>query len=102
MIRSAPSLAETLVDAAAVYRLTRLIQQDTVSPILELREAVLDRWGDKRWTELLTCPHCLSMWIAAGVVLVRARYPRAWPPVARVLGLAAATSLIAQWQDSRP
>jgi hypothetical protein len=76
------SATEVVVDALAVHRVTRLVQDDDI-PIGALREQLLDRYGDRKWTELLTCPWCLSMWVAAGVVLARHRWPRAWPWIAR-------------------
>jgi hypothetical protein len=75
---------EVAVDALAVHRLTRLVQDDDV-PFGPARELLLDLGRDRKATELLTCPWCLSMWIAAAVVLARRRWPRAWPWIARAL-----------------
>lgn len=80
-----PSPAETLVDAVAVHRLTKLWQDDDVWPMPELRAAFLRRAGDTRWADLADCPWCASMWIAAAVAIARHRWPRAWPWIARVL-----------------
>jgi hypothetical protein len=86
---------EMLVDALAVHRLTRLVQDDEVWPMPELREAYLRRVGDSRWADLASCPWCLSMWFAAAVVLARHRWPRAWPWIARVLASSAVAGHLA-------
>lgn len=95
---NAPSPAEALIDALAVARLTRLVQQDTVPPVLEVRERLLARYSDRRWVDLLDCPWCLSMWIAAAVAVARWRFPRAWPWVARVLAGSAVVGQLAERQ----
>lgn len=43
----------------AVHRLTRLVQDDEVWPMPELREAYLRRVGETRWADLASCPWCL-------------------------------------------
>lgn len=84
MIARPTSATEAVIDAVAVARIVRLVQVDEM-PVGALREAVLDRYGEWKATELLRCPWCLSVWVAAAVVLARHRWPRAWPWVARVL-----------------
>ncbi|SHL47750.1 Protein of unknown function [Pseudonocardia thermophila] len=85
---------ETLVDALAVARLTRLLQHDEVWPVRELRER-FERWaGDTRWADLASCEWCLSIWVAAGVAVARRRMPRLWPIVARVLVGSAVTGYV--------
>jgi uncharacterized protein DUF1360 len=79
------SATEAVIDAIAVHRLTKLLQDDDVWPLPELREAALARLGDSRAADLLTCPFCLGMWIAGLVVVLRVRFPGAWPWIARVL-----------------
>lgn len=94
-----PSSVETALDLVAVYRLTRLAQVDTVPPVLEIREAVLDRWGDRRWAEVLECRWCGGMWVAMAVAAARAAFPRAWPIVARILAGSAAAGLLAGLEE---
>lgn len=81
---------DAATDALAVSRLVRLAQQDEI-PVGNLRERLIDRYGDQTWTGLLVCPYCLSVWVGAGVVLARYLFPRAWPWIARVLALSEAT-----------
>lgn len=85
---------DVVVDALAVYRLTRLVQEDTLTE--PAREAVALVLGESRWSELLHCPWCLSVWLAGGVVLARRVFPRAWPAVARVLAYSAVTGLLTE------
>lgn len=105
-----------LVDVLAVHRLTRLATADTLTaPVRNRLIADAYRRADRfdpdvniDWTEyamadedaprlavLLTCRWCASMWIAATVVLIRRRIPRAWSPIARLLALSTASTLVA-------
>lgn len=75
------------VDAAATYRLTRLVTTDTITA--PARTAIGDRWPDSPLDVLVNCPWCASVWIAAGVQAARLAVPRQWGTVARGLTLAA-------------
>lgn len=75
---------DVAVDALAVSRIVRLVQQDEI-PVGALRERLIDRYGDHTWTALLSCAWCGSVWVSAGVVLARHLFPRAWPVAARLL-----------------
>ena len=85
-------------DALAVKRLTRLIVEDTITE--PVRNAIFKRFGPPETSRgvsfLVTCPHCVSIWVAAGVTAARMITPRVWSPVARGLALSAVTSLIAE------
>lgn len=90
------STADLVVDALAAHRLTRLWQDDEVWPAKEAREA-FKRWaGDSRWADLASCPWCASVWIAAAVLVLRHRFPRAWPLAARVLASSAVAGHLAE------
>jgi hypothetical protein len=80
-----------LLDALAVHRLTRLVVDDVITE--PLREAVYKRYPphDRSLSYVLTCPHCASVWVAAGVVLARILAPGLWSPVAKLLALSALT-----------
>lgn len=77
----------TLVDVALivgfVWRLTRLAQRDT---ILDQPRAWLDQHTGGMANTLLWCPWCLSVWIAAPVVI-------AWPLTAPTLHQVAVAAL---------
>lgn len=81
-----PSL-DLAVDAAAAYRLTRLVTTDRISD--PLREAIGRRWPESRLDVLVNCPWCTGVWVAAGVQAASTFAPRAWRPVARALAVAA-------------
>lgn len=89
-----PEGIDLVVDALSVYRLTRLLTLDSLPPVKHARDKVLDRWGESEWSELAVCPWCLSVWLAAGVVVARLVTPRAWTPAARVLAFSAVTGLL--------
>lgn len=90
-------LTDAVVDALASYRLVRLVQEDELPPMLAARTAVIERFGvDSLPFKLMDCPWCLGMWMAAGVVAVRAVSPRGWGVVARVLAFSAAAGLLAE------
>lgn len=115
-------MIEALLDTLACYRLTRLITRDGLT--VDLRAAVIRaaygsqdalalplpswwetpaEWEERaredddppKLAELILCPWCVSVWVAAGVLIARSRFPRAWAPVARLLALAAAAALVA-------
>jgi hypothetical protein len=87
---------EVAVDALAVARLTKLVQDDEVWPVKEGREA-FERWaGDSRWADLASCPWCASWWIALLVIAARHRWPRAWSWIARALAGSAVAGHLAQ------
>src|SRR5262249_34655587 len=94
------AVIDLAIDAAAGYRLTRLVTTDTFPPIKALRERIVERHtmikamtsGDgsteylvtpDALAELVQCPHCASFWIASAVVAARAFVPRLWGPLAR-------------------
>jgi hypothetical protein len=89
---------ELVVDALAVYRLTRLTTVDTFPAAKSARERI-SRWarssGRPAIDELIHCPWCIGFWMAAGAVVARDRLPRAWSTLARALALSAAAGVIA-------
>lgn len=79
-----------VVYALAVYRLTRLVTADELTA--NLRERVLVRaQGRPMLAYLVTCPWCISIWIAAAWVLLATLAP----PVAWFAGAVLAFSAIA-------
>lgn len=93
-----------LIDALAVWRLTRLLTLDGITA--ELRELVTE-WTEtgpqstakEKVAELIGCPHCVSVWAALGLVYVVRDEPW-WPRMADALALAAVSSLIADGRDA--
>lgn len=89
-------LADMLTDCAACYRLTRLLQRDSITE--PLREWLRPRLPGQL-VELLECPWCLSVWVGAGVVAGRRAAPRLWKPLATALALSAVTGLVMSQVD---
>lgn len=92
-----PSALDLTVDALAVFRLTRLAGEDTIFD--RPREWAVMNGPD--WArDLLTCPHCLSIYMGAGAVVMRTMAPRLWKPLSRVLALSALTSLKTEYFET--
>lgn len=73
--------------ALAVYRLTRLVVADELTA--PTREWIMER--GPRWATFITCPWCVSIWLAAGWVLLATLAP----PVAWFAGALLAFSAVA-------
>lgn len=86
-----------LIDALAVYRLTRLVVEDKVTE--RARQRVDDVARVEGWSGLrywLGCYWCASVPIAFGVVAARRVAPRAWDPVARALACSAVAGVVSE------
>lgn len=92
-----------LVDAVAVYRLTRLLAADGITA--EVRDAIIewthtgpDSLLKRKVEELVECRWCVSMWVALGLVyLVRRR--RWWANMADALAFSAIGTLLAGLEE---
>jgi hypothetical protein len=84
------------LDAVAVYRATKLLQQDDIPPLPRIREKLMQRYGASPWSALLDCPWCLSIWVAGGAVAFRRVAPRVWRVLARVLASSAVAGVISE------
>lgn len=88
-------MLDNVVDALAVHRLTKLVIDDELTA--PLREKVFTRFGgpdESKVSYAVTCPWCSSMWVAFGVVAVRALVPKAWRPLAYALAYSSLTGWI--------
>ena len=112
-----------LIDVLAVHRLTRLVTDDILTipfrwliirsayrrnggedvgadPDGFVDAAMVEEPADVPMTAVLVrCRWCASMWAAAGVVLLHQTVPRAWLPIAAVLALSSAATLLARAED---
>ncbi len=82
------------IQALAAYRLTRLVIVDEIPE--PLRDTVVQRFGapqDSKLSYLVHCPHCVSMYASAGIVMADMMVPRLARPVLRALALSAVVSL---------
>ena len=89
-----------LIDALATFRLVRLATRDEVTAPLRARlrhpaAQVLSPMIAARVEPMLSCPWCLSWWVALGVVSARRLAPDLWDPIARALAFSAVTGLVA-------
>lgn len=96
MANHSPSASEIVLDAVAVYRATKLLQQDDIPPLPQIREKLMQRYGASPWSALLDCPWCLSIWVAGGAVAFRRVAPRVWRVLARVLASSAVAGVISE------
>lgn len=83
-------VVRALVQAGAAYRLTRLLQVDSLPPLPQLRAWLVTRYPTHPLIELVSCPWCLGFWVSAGVVAADAVAPKLWRPLALALALSAA------------
>ena len=95
--------ATLVIDALAVWRITRLVTEDGITAPLRgrLLAWALEPGADARprrpkLAELIECPHCVSIYAATGVLVARRRVPRLWDPLARLLAFSALSGLIAE------
>ncbi len=85
-----------IVDALAVFRLTRLVTRDRITEHLRAKADDGPEW----LAYLSRCAWCSSPYIAVGVVLARRFVPRIWQPVAEVLAFSAVAGLITEALDA--
>lgn len=85
---SGSTVGGAVVDALAVYRLTRLVTDDEISA--PMRSAAFK--ASPKLGYLVNCPHCTAVWaglvVASGVVPYKVRV---------ALALAAISSLYVDW-----
>lgn len=93
-----------LVDMLACARLTRLLVEDRI-PLGWARDRIVARaeqndaglGSPSKIVELVGCPWCMSIYVAAGILAVRRR--RWWAPVALGLALSQAAGMAAEWVE---
>ena len=84
-----------LVDALAVFRLSRLVTRDRITEPLRTRAEHGPEW----LAYLLRCAWCSSPYLAVGVIAARRIFPRPWAPVAEVLACSAVAGLLTDLLD---
>ena len=92
-------LADLLVDALATHRIVRLVQRDTLPPVARARGAALARWPEHPLLELLVCPWCASVHVAALTQAARVLAPRWWSRVAAVLAASTVAGFLTEFED---
>lgn len=84
-------MALPVTDLLAVWRLTRLVVADAVTQ--PLRDAVSTRWPGSKLDALLSCRHCVGVWVALGWV--------AASPPRRLATALAAAAVVSMWEELR-
>lgn len=82
-----------VADGLAVFRLTVLVTQDTITD--KIRQRIKRRFGDTAY-DFVTCPWCVSIWVAAGVVTAHRVAPRLWAYPAVGLAASGVTGFLAE------
>ena len=84
-----------LVDVVAVYRLTKLINEDYITE--DLRELVFKHFPPKKSKlgYVLTCSWCMSIWAAGAILTLRKISPETADYVSSILAASAVTGLAA-------
>lgn len=86
-----------VLGALATHRLTILANVDEITA--PIRERILDRWPPMPTspTYVLTCPWCMSIWMAVAVVgaySLLVAWPGLWVAGAAVLAFSSVTGLL--------
>ena len=80
-----------VLDGLAAYRLTHLIVDDS---IIERPRRYLVEHGPSWAATLVTCSWCISVWVAAGVVVLTRLAPGVWQYPAFALALSAVAGFL--------
>jgi hypothetical protein len=85
--------------ALATFRLARFVTADTFPGWTQARSRILDRWPPRpgATSELLACPWCCSVWLAAGLLVWWLLSPATLAPFALIVALSAVAGLLAEW-----
>lgn len=84
-----------IVDVVAVYRLTKLVNEDYITE--DLRNLVFDKFPPKKskFGYLFTCPWCMSIWAAGVIFTLRRISPQTADYLSTILAASAVTGLAA-------
>lgn len=85
---------DAVIEALAVYRATRLLQQDDLPPLPQLREQLMERYGASPWSALLDCPWCLSPHLAVMLLICKRIAPGLTRLLTRALAASAVTGIL--------
>lgn len=95
-------MTQLLIDALAVYRITRLVTEDTITE--PLRTRVFARWPihdhPKGPAYVVTCPYCTSIYAALAVAATHTPRLKPFRPLVYALAIAAPTAILAERKSS--
>jgi hypothetical protein len=80
------------VGALAVFRLTRVVVEDTIAD--PIRDRIVEAAPEGRLAYFVTCPWCVSVWVAAGWAVLAAASPAVAAPVGAALAWSAVSGLL--------
>jgi hypothetical protein len=77
----------------ATLRLTKLIIDDYL--VDDVRQWILNKFPEnKKLQYFFTCPWCVSVWVATGLLILQRVYPTAHKELVTMLALSATTGII--------
>jgi len=80
------------VGGLAVYRLTRLVVEDTIAE--PIRDRIVEAAPEGRLAYFLTCPWCVSVWVGFAWAGLAVAAPAVAAPVGAALAWSAAAGLL--------
>lgn len=84
---------ELIVDAVAVFRLTKLVTEDVITQ--DIRDFIFKKTPrGSKLRVLITCGWCSSFWAAVVIVALRRAHPASADIVSTTLALSAATGVL--------
>lgn len=95
-VRALHDPLQLVLAALAVYRMTRLVVEDEVTR--PARERITARRPGGRAAYLVTCPWCVSFWLAALWVTALYLVPTVALGADAVLALSAVAGLLSSWE----
>jgi hypothetical protein len=82
-----------IVGGLAVHRLTRLLVEDTIAD--PIRDRIREAAPEGRLAYFLTCPWCVSVWVAGGWAVLAVAAPSVAVPAGAALAWSSLTGLLA-------
>jgi hypothetical protein len=95
-VRALHDPVQLTLAALAVFRMTRLIVEDEVTR--PARERITNRHPDGRAAYFVTCPWCVSFWLAVLWVAALILVPTIALGADAVLALSAVAGLLSSWE----
>ena len=84
-----------VVDALAVYRLTKMVNEDFI--FNDLREKIFEKFPpDTRLGYLFTCNWCMSIWCAAFLMTIKSLRPNEYKVFATILATSGVTGILSE------
>ncbi len=82
-----------ILEILATLRLTRLIIEDYL--VDDIRQWILNKFpNNTKVRYFFTCPWCVSIWVATGLLVIKRVYPEIYKELVTMLALSAATGIV--------